>query len=320
MKNFNTRLQLLVFLFFAIFILTLSSSSSIMSEDESQKEILISMTKGSLPTLPVEWLIKEISYLPRDYDWAEFWPKWNLGVKDRMDEDLDLIQNLGANTVRLIIPPHIAGYPQPTQQFLNDFEDALALIAAHGLEAHVTLFDFDDFYPHPSGGEIPIADVIANSKLWLDAVVIPHQNDLRIAVWELHNEINLYYLEEGMPTNNPVVRAHQWLEGLFPYLKQKASLIPCTVSVSWVEWLNDLAALPTPPDIYNLHWYPDWKTWSTPLPGILDRAFQIIGIGQRLMMGEFGCNTHTFSDASQVDLYRDVLYYTNQKGIADIGA
>ncbi len=264
--------------------------------------------------------IKEISYLPRDYDWGRFWIEYSDGVRNQMAQDLDLIQNLGANTVRIFIQPHIVGYPQPTPQFLVDFEDALALIAAHGLKAHVTLFDFDDFYPHPPGEEIPIDDVIRDSRMWLDAIVLPHQTDNRIAVWELKNEIVLYYMDDfGIPTTNPILRAHQWLQALFPYLKQQAGSIPCTVSVSWVEWLNDIKALPVPPDIYNLHWYPNWITWTSPLPGILDRAYTVIGPGQRLMLGEFGTNTYDFSDLSQTDAFRDMLYYTTQKGTSDIG-
>ncbi len=263
--------------------------------------------------------IKEISYLPRNYDWGQFWPEWRNGVRIQMTQDLPLIRDLGANTVRLIIPPYVVGYPQLTPQFSADFEDALTLIASFGFKVHVTLFDFDDFYPHPPGEEIPIGQVIADSQTWLDAIVTPHRYDGRIAVWELYNEIVLYELVNGVPTTTPIPRTHQWLQELFPYLKMRAGNTPCTVSVSWVEWLSDLRNLSTPPDIYNLHWYPNWITWSQPLPKILDRAYQIVGIDKRLMLGEFGCNTYVFSDSSQVNAYRDILYDASQKGVGDIG-
>ena len=242
--------------------------------------------------------LKEINYYPRDYAWERFWSHWSL-AKPQMDSDLDRIRQLGANTVRIFVHPWSVGFPQPTDQFTANFEDALALIAAHGLKAHVTLFDCWWSWPE-----------IADSRTWLARVVQPHRNDTRIALWELQNEVQL---------ENPAVRT--WIQSLLPHLKQQAGTTPITVSVGNVEWLDDVRDLSgtTPPDIYSLHWYPSEFWWTQPFPSVLDRARQLLGSAD-LLLGEFGYNTYTLSESSQANLYHDVLYYTAQKGVHDLGA
>jgi len=311
MKEINRPLSLLVTVFCMI-ILPLVIAPSSVSADEP---------------------IKEVSYLPRDYDWGRFWFDYRAGVRTQLDQDLNIIQSLGANTVRIGIEPHVAGYLQPAPNFLPDFKDMLSLIAAHGLKAHIVLFNFDDFYPHAPPGQPELPDfqmptVINRSAIWLQTLFanLDPSDTQRVAVWELHNEILLYCSDaieycqvNQIPPGTRIDRAHQWIQTLFPILKTLAGTTPCTVSVSNVEWLDNNGIGALSPDIYNLHWYPSWTTWTSPLPGILDRAYQIIGSDKRLMIGEFGCNTYDFSETSQENAYRDILYEVNQKGIVDMG-
>ena len=49
-------------------------------------------------TLP----LREISYYPKDYAWSDFWRHWPQ-AKLEMDADLDRIEALGANTVRIFL-------------------------------------------------------------------------------------------------------------------------------------------------------------------------------------------------------------------------
>jgi len=247
--------------------------------------------------------IKEISYYPRDYAWEKFWQEWPR-AKLQMDGDLDRIQALGANTVRLFLHPHTWGYPEPAAKYLDYFEEALALIEAHGLKAHVNLFDCWWSWQDLSG-----------SQTWLAAVVQPHRNDPRIALWELQNEVALDLLQD----DKWVVR--DWVQATFSYLKQQAGDTPSTVSVSNVEWLDDIRDLTDPdtPDVYSLHWYPSEFSWTEPFPSVLDRARQLIGQAE-LLLGEFGYNTYTLSEESQTNLYRDVLYHAHRKGVVHLGA
>lgn len=243
--------------------------------------------------------LKEINYYPRNYAWEAFWQQWPQ-AKLEMDADLDRIQALGANTVRIFLHPSVFGYPQPDSDFLVYLEEALALIDAHGLKAHVNLFDCWWLW-----------DDLDGSRAWLAAIVGPYQNDPRIAVWELQNEVQLD--QQGV---------RDWVEVMFPYLKQQAGDTPCTVSVNRVEWLDDVRDLtnPTSPDVYSLHWYPaDDLTWIYTFSSTLDSALQVVDASD-LLLGEFGYNTYDLSEANQADLYRDVLYYAHQRGIVHLGA
>ncbi|MCP4648381.1 MAG: hypothetical protein GY852_11740, partial [bacterium] len=88
------------------------------------------------------------------------------------------------------------------------------------------------------------------------------------------------------------------------------------------EWLEDIEDLTSPyePDIYSLHWYPESEySWTYTFPEILDRAEQIVGLSN-LLLGEFGYSAYSFSETSQADLFRNVLYYADQKGVVHLGA
>jgi hypothetical protein len=247
--------------------------------------------------------LKEISYYGRDYAWLEFWPNWP-AAKVQMDDDLDVIAGLGFNTVRIFLHPAVFGYPTPTAEYQGYFAEAVELIDAHGLQAHVNLFDCWWGW----------AD-IEGSKSWLAEIVYPYRNDNRIALWELQNEVNR---DPGHPDWSPV---RNWIQELFPYLKQQAGSTPATVSVGDVEWLDDIRDLTYPdvPDIYSLHWYPaSLRTWTTPLCGVIDRARELIPDGE-LLLGEFGFETCTLSEASQRNLYRDVFCCAEEKGVVHLG-
>jgi len=96
-----------------------------------------SAAQASAATLP----LREISYYPRDHAWLAFWPEWEQ-TKIAMERDLDAIRGLNANTVRVFVHPAAFNYPDPpTPAQRARFEQALALIAEHGLQAHVNLFD-----------------------------------------------------------------------------------------------------------------------------------------------------------------------------------
>jgi hypothetical protein len=254
---------------------------------------------GTAPAASAASPLREVSYYPKNYAWERFWQNW-AQAKPEMDIDLDRIQALGANTVRIFLHPAVFGYPIPTGTMLSNFEEALALIAAHGLKAHVNLFDCSEPF-----------NEIGNSQTWLAAVVGPHKNDPRIAIWELRNEIGL---------NQPEIRT--WVQQMFPYLKQQAGGTWATLSVTRVDLLDDVIELTgaTPPDIYSLHWYPPGDIlWTRALSDMLDSALLLVP-KEKLLIGEFGLSSSEYSEETQADLYNDVLYYTSQKGITNLGA
>ena len=248
------------------------------------------------PTIASTDGLREISYYPRYHAWLKFWPEWE-ETRVEMDADLDRIRELGANTVRIFVHPDEFNYPNPpTEAQRERFEEALGLIAQRDLRAHVNLFDCWWRW-----------DEIEASRAWMEAFVTPYAGDTRIALWELQNEVDL---------ENPVVRT--WVGALLPELRLYGASTPCTVSLLDVEQLDDLEALAAP-DLYSLHWYPSSDvTWTSTLVPTLQRAVALVG-ADKLLLGEFGYDSHRVSEAVQAALYRDVLYAARQQGIAHVG-
>ncbi len=238
-----------------------------------------------------------ISYYAPATAWEQFWRQWPV-TRSRMDQDLEHIHDLGANTVRLFVHPYVWGYPNPTPMALQQFEEALTLIDQHGLQAQITLFDCWSEW-----------DDITGSTAWLNQVLANHRDDPRIALWELRNEVRM---------DEPAVQ--NWIRELLPVLNSLAGDTRTTVSVNRAAWLVDLHELTaaSPPDLYSLHWYPDMRLWTQPFPGVLRFAVDTVG-ADRLRLGEFGVSTYAYSAATQERLYQDVLYYAHQAGIRHIG-
>ena len=66
---------------------------------------LAGLSAGADPASPASTpALREVSYYPRNHAWLDFWQEWDQ-TKHEMASDLDLIQDLGANTVRLFIHP-----------------------------------------------------------------------------------------------------------------------------------------------------------------------------------------------------------------------
>lgn len=239
--------------------------------------------------------LREVSYYPRNYAWLEFWSNWD-DARDEMASDLDLIWDLGANTVRFFVHPDAFSYSDPTQIQHTSFEEALLLIDTHGLWAHVNLFDC--WWSR---------DEIEASRAWMEAFVAPYAGDPRIAVWELQNEVDLA---------DPVARA--WVQALLPELKRLTGGTPVTVSLLDVEQLDELEAL-GPPDLYSLHRYPtSFVSWTSDLAPTLQRAKELVSV-DRLLLGEFGYDSYRVSEETQAALYRDVLHTAHQAGIVHLG-
>jgi hypothetical protein len=186
---------------------------------------------GTVPIAPLSSL-KLVSYYPSQAAWTNMWTRWN---PTQIDADFARIAGLHANTVRIIIPPGIFGYPTPTPAMQGHLAQAVALAASHGLRVQLTLFDWWNGYSD-----------LAGSDAWSAAVLAPYHDDGRIAFVELQNEIN---------TAGPAGLA--WARHELPVVKADAGTVPVTVSVFGLGALRTLKAglAATPPDFYDLHYY-----------------------------------------------------------------
>jgi hypothetical protein len=189
---------------------------------------------ANAPRVPED--VRSISYFPARGGWTLMWTRFDA---DAIDRDLARIAWLRANTVRVIVPARVFGYPDPEAEMSERLEKVVDLAARHGLRVELTLFDWWHDY----------ADV-AGSRRWAGALLSPYAGDARIAFVELKNEIRPQDLG-----------AAEWAAALIPYVRDVARR-PVAISVPALEPARDLhllrAALGSAqPDFYSAHFY--WR-------------------------------------------------------------
>jgi len=212
---------------------------------------------ASLPSL------KLVSYFPAQAAWTNMWTRWDPA---QLEVDFGRIAALRANTVRVVVPPAVFGYPTPIPAMQARLAEAVAAAAGHGLRVQLTLFDWWNGY-----------DDLAGSDAWSAAVLAPFRSDPRIAFVELQNEIT---------AAGPAGLA--WARHELPVVKAAAGTVPVTASVSSLDGLRMLRAglSATPPDLYDLHYYGP--------PGLAFQTFaaaRAIVAPAPLVIGETGYST-----------------------------
>ena len=179
---------------------------------------------------------RSISYFPARGGWTLMWTRFD---PDAIDRDFGRVAGLGANTVRVIVPAHAFGYPEPEPVMTGRLERVVDIAAGRGLRVELTLFDWWHAY----------AD-LAGSRRWAAAVLSPYAGDARIAFVELKNELRPQ--DEG---------ASAWAAALIPYVRELTGK-PVTISVPALEPARDLGLLRSAlgtaqPDFYSAHFY--WR-------------------------------------------------------------
>ena len=107
--------------------------------------------------------LRVVSYFPSDAGWTQMWEPWR---PQRIAADLRRLRGLNANTVRIVLPAHFLGYPQPEQRYLERLREFVGLAADRGLHVQLTLFDWWGEYRD-----------VAGSKIWARAVLEPYVGD-----------------------------------------------------------------------------------------------------------------------------------------------
>ena len=181
--------------------------------------------------------LRVVSYFPADAGWTRMWEPWR---PQRIDADLRRLRSLNANTVRVVLPAHFLGYPEPEGRYLERLRELVGMAARNGLHVQLTLFDWWGSYRD-----------LAGSKQWARAVLERYVGDPRIAFVELRNEID-----------TTDVDALAWTRALVPWLRDLLrGQTPVTVSVGARAPARDLqalvAALPAGarPDFFDAHYF-----------------------------------------------------------------
>jgi hypothetical protein len=247
--------------------------------------------------------IKEVNYYPENDAWTNMWTRFN---PTEINNDFAIIQELGFNTVRIILQatPGVFDYPAPTSAEQDKLSQVITLAARHYLEVHLTLFD--------SWGQY--TDIVG-SKQWANTIVEPYAGDPRINIIELQNE---------MPLN--ATGSLTWAQTMIPYLQGIDGGIPVTISASGLARMKILvnALLSAPPDFYDFHLYEyDGRVYNTL------RQVKALLHGAAFFLGETGYSTYPQSqarfsgsaqntiaqEAQQEYYYRMVFYATESLGL-----
>ncbi len=192
---------------------------------------------SDLDRLEVPRDLRVVSYYPSDAGWTRMWEPWR---PQRLAADLRRLRSLNANAVRVVLPAHFFGYPEPEERYLDRLNELIGIAARNGLRVQLTLFDWWGDYRDVEG-----------SKQWARAVLERYVGDARIAFVELRNEIDTTDAD-----------AVTWTRELVPWLRDLLhEQTPVTVSVGGNAPAHDLqvlvAALPAHarPDFFDAHYF-----------------------------------------------------------------
>ncbi len=231
--------------------------------------------------------LKEVNYYPAADGWTYMWSRFDPTVIDR---DFARIRALDGNTVRIFIQPSVFGFPAVYPVMASRLSEVIGLAAKHSLRVHLTLFDLWSKYTDIDG-----------SQEWVASLLSRYRDDRRIAVVELHNEID---------PQNPAAVA--WAVRMLPYLSTIMPGTLRTVSTAsvppWVFALFTRELKNSPPDFWDYHYY-----------GAPGDAYSLLGrikalaSPRPLFVGETGYSTdgtegdQTAQEQAQAAYYRDVF-------------
>lgn len=149
--------------------------------------------------------VKGSNYYPKNHYWQKMWPEWD---PPQIQTELDLLQGLGGNTIRVLIPyahgwTDANGNVNPT--YLNQLADLVGWCAERGMRPILTLFDWHaEWAPAGSAQE-------ARDLLYLTTLVNRFRDDARVLLWDVKNEPDnpLYGGWDDVPANYAKI---DWLE------------------------------------------------------------------------------------------------------------
>jgi hypothetical protein len=227
--------------------------------------------------------LKEVSYYPAAEAHTYMWTRFDAKVINR---DFARIRALGANTVRIFIQPAVFGFPTVHPVMADRLSEVIGLATKHSLRVQLTLFDWWSKFTD-----------IVGSKEWVSSLLSRYRGDPRIAVVELHNEVN--------PQDRQAVA---WMTTMLPYLSTVLPGTLRTVSIASVP-PREFALLihelkNSPPDFWDYHYYgPAGDAYS-----VLVRI-KALAAPRPLFIGETGYSTDGTPGGQAVQEQIQAAYY-----------
>lgn len=165
-------------------------SESTESEDTIQKESntnnLMVKTNGTQFLLQRQTFVpRGINYYPAKMPWLEMWDKFD---SPTIQKDMQLIQSLGANTVRIFIPFKTFGKGNIKLDYVEKLDTVLNYANESNLKVIVTLFDFIHDYSLENWSK---------SDRQMQFLFEKYKNNPTIFAWDIKNEADLDYKDHN---------------------------------------------------------------------------------------------------------------------------
>lgn len=234
-----------------------------------------------------EFRIAGINYYPQASPWTKFWPEYRA---TKTMEDLDLIKQLGLNTIRIFISYEDFGADAVPQSALDKLLHFLAQAEARQLKVIVTIFDHHTDH---------------NVRNWAAddrhmAALIPAVADHpAILAWDIKNEPNRDY------DYNTQALVDAWLRHVGRTVRSYDPNHLITIGWSQPEAAANLLDVV---DFVSFHYFEELADYSTRLGKLIDAAN-----GKPVLLQEFVLPTwnsvwpHGHTEAEQATYYAALL-------------
>lgn len=260
--------------------------------------------------------MKGSNYYPRDHMWADMWNSWDW---TEIVREADLMQGLGLNCVRILVPYWNGGWggPNPPADRLQKLEDLVNMLGQRGIRSCVTLFDWETSFP--AAGTSTERDHLS----YVSAIVGRLKNNPNVFMWDVKNEpdhpANIGGVDnwDGTASKSKIV---DWLHRMCDACRAIDPNHPASAGLRWWQNINDVMDFV---DVAIFHSY--WPNVAQEI----DEARSYMGANQKpILCEEFGwptnpnpCNRdgrliYDYNEDQQLYLYTLHLTEFQNKGIA----
>jgi hypothetical protein len=192
----------------------------------------------------VIYKLKGANYYPREHMWTDMWNNWDW--PDILSEST-MIDQLGLNCVRILLPYDTGGWggPTPPEERLQKLEDLVNRFGSLGIRSVITLFDWEPSFPAAGTGDE--ADHFSH----ITAICGRLRNNPYVLAWDVKNEPdhpNNYGWCDCNPGDcgnwdcNPTQRDRivSWIDRMTDKIREVDPFHPVSAGMRWWENIPDV--------------------------------------------------------------------------------
>jgi hypothetical protein len=263
--------------------------------------------------------LKGTNYYPKSHMWAEMWNQWDWY---QIQQEVDMMHELGLNAVRILVPYSNGGWdgPYPPESRLQMLEDIVNLMGEHGIRSVVTLFDWETSFPAVNTSKE------SEHLTYLSIIVNRLKDNPHVLMWDVKNEpdhpANFGWCTTGSWDCSPYDRNRivSWLHRMCDAVRSMDPNHPATAGMRWWENLPDVIDFV---DVAIFHSY-DW-----PINTEITDTKNLMGAYQKpIVVEEWGWPSHptpcrrdsglvySYNEEYQLGVYQDHLTAMQNHDIA----